>query len=188
MKYSIALLLAILTAGLAAAQEKAVEVATVKLRVTGLFSPDRVDDLKQVMTLVPDARLASVDYESAEAVFEYDVNKSFDKAKPDKILERLDNAVRTNSRSTFGVKPLSTTPKDKLQRIEIGVLGLDCKGCALGAYESVARIEGVEQATVNFKEGIIKAQFDPEKTNREALEAALVRARVDLKKPAETKP
>lgn len=183
MKYFNLLLVLAGFVSAASAQDRPAETAAIKLRVTGLFSPDRVNDLKQVMSLIPDARLVSVDYNQAEAVFEYDANKSFDKAKPDKIPERLDNAVRTGSRSTFGIKPLSMTPKDKLQTIEIGVLGLDCKGCALGAYESVAKIDGVDQATVDFKEGIVKAHIDPEKTNRETLEAALVRARVELKKP-----
>ncbi len=156
--------------------------ATIKLRVNGLFSPDREADLREVMVQIPDARLLSIDYANAEAVFAYEANKSFDKAKPEKIPERLDNAVRTHSRSTFSIKPLSTTPKEKLQAVEIGVVGLDCKGCALAAYESVARIEGVEQATASFKDGLVTAKFDPEKTNRGALEEALTKARVELKK------
>ncbi|WP_254509846.1 heavy-metal-associated domain-containing protein [Anatilimnocola floriformis] len=173
-----------LVAGGLRAQEPSAETATIKLRVTGLFSPEREQDLREVMLLIPDATLKSIDYGAAEAVFEYDPKKSFDKAKPDKIPERLDNAVRTHSHSTFGIKPLSATPADKLQTVEIGVLGLDCKGCALAAYESVARIEGVMQATANFKAGLVTAKFDPEKTNKAALEEALTRARVDLKKPA----
>lgn len=158
------------------------EPATIKLRVMGLFSPDRETDLREVMLKIPDAKLLSIDYANAEVVFEYDPTKSFEKAKPEKIPERLDNAVRTNSYSTFSIKPLSTTPKDKLQKCAIGVVGLDCKGCALAAYESVARIEGVEQATASFKDGLVTARFDPEKTNRGALEEALTKARVELKK------
>lgn len=163
-------------------------MTTTKLRVTGLFSPDREADLREVMLKIPDAKLVSIDYASAEAVFEYEPNKAFDKAKPDKIAERLDNAVRTNSFSTFGIKPLSITPKEKLQSVEIGVVGLDCKGCALAAYECVARIDGVEQATASFKAGLVTAKFDPEKTNRAALEEALVKARVELKKADAPKP
>jgi copper chaperone CopZ len=166
----------------AQATATAQEPTTIKLRVTGLFSPDREADLREVMLKIPDAKLVSIDYANAEAVFEYDPTKSFDKAKPEKIPERLDNAVRTNSTSTFSIKPLSTTPKDKLQKIEIGVVGLDCKGCAFAAYECVARIEGVEQATASFKDGLVIAKFDPEKTNRGALEEALTKARVELKK------
>jgi copper chaperone CopZ len=175
-------------AGVLRSDEPNPELATIKLRVTGLFQPDREQDLREVMLKIPAAKLVSIDYANAEAVFEYDPQKSFDKAKPDKIPERLDNAVRTNSYSTFGIKPLSTTSKEKLQRVEIGVVGLDCKGCALAAYESVARIEGVVQATASFKDGLVSAKFDPEKTNREALEAALMKARVELKKPAEARP
>ena len=171
-------------AGVSQAQEPTTESATIKLRVTGLFSPDREQDLREVMLLIPDATLKSIDYAAAEAVFEYNPQKSFDKAKPDKIPERLDNALRTHSRSTFGIKPLSTTPADKLQAVEIGVVGLDCKGCALAAYESVARLDGVVQATASFKTGLVTAKFDPEKTNRTALEEALTKAQVALKKPA----
>jgi copper chaperone CopZ len=174
-------------AGIARAQEPSLDTATIKLRVTGLFSPDREQDLREVMMLIPGAKLVSIDFVTAEAIFEYNPQKSFDKAKPDKIPERLDNAVRTNSRSTFGIKPLSTTPADKLQSVEIGVVGLDCKGCALAAYESVARIDGVVQATASFKAGLVTAKFDPEKTNRAALEEALVKARVELKKSGESK-
>lgn len=185
---AVAVALLVAPAILATAVEPTTNLATIKVRVTGLFQPDREQDLREVMELIPDAKLVSVDYANAEAVFEYDPQTSFNKATPDKFPERLDNAVRTNSRSTFGVKPLSTTPKEKLQRIEIGVVGLDCKGCALAAYEAVARIDGVEQATASFKDGLVTAKFDPEKTNREALEAALMKARVELKKPAEQKP
>jgi copper chaperone CopZ len=177
-KYSAAIFLTVLTTCVSQAQEP----ATITLRVTGLFSPDREADLREVMLKIPDAKLISIDYANAEAVFEYDPTKSFDKAKPEKIPERLDNAVRTNSNSTFAIKPLSTIPKDKLQKIEIGVVGLDCKGCAFAAYESVARIEGVEQATASFKDGLVTAKVDPEKTNRGALEEALTKARVELKK------
>lgn len=180
MSFSI-LLLTVVAVSLG--EEPAAGLVTVKLRVTGLFQPDRVQDLRDVMELIPDAKLVSVDYDNAEAVFEYDPRIAFNKTPPEKFAERLDNAVRMNSRSTFTIKPLSTTPKEKLEHVEIGVLGLDCKGCALGAYEAVAKIDGVVQATVSFKDELLKAKIDPEKTNREALEAALMRIRVELKKP-----
>jgi copper chaperone CopZ len=61
------------------------------------------------------------------------------------------------------------------------VLGLDCKGCCLGAYESIAKIEGVEQATASFKLGLVTALIDPAKTNRAALETALKQRNVTLK-------
>ena len=62
----------------------------------------------------------------------------------------------------------------------IGVAGLDCKGCAYGAYRTLAKIDGVERATVYFKQWIVTARVDPSKTNREALVAALKKAEVDV--------
>jgi hypothetical protein len=62
---------------------------------------------------------------------------------------------------------------DKLERVAIPVVGHDCKGCGLGTYDVVCRIDGVEQATVSFKAGLVTALVQPEKTNRAALEAAL---------------
>jgi copper chaperone CopZ len=81
------------------------------------------------------------------------------------------------------VKPLSPTPRDQLTRVEIGVLGLDCRGCALGAYEAVAKLDGVEQATASFKEGRVVAWIDPKKTDRATLEAALKKKNIELKSP-----
>ncbi|MST00672.1 MAG: cation transporter [Pedosphaera sp.] len=165
-----------------AADEKPATPQEFKHRVTGLFSTDRVDDLGKVAAQLPDVKLISVDFKTAEAVFSYDSTKVGGGGKPDKAAERLDNLIRNASRSTFGIKPLCTTPRDQLKLIEIGVFGLDCKGCALAAYESIAKLDGVEQATVNFKVGLVTAMIDPKKTDRAALEAALKQKQVELKK------
>ena len=154
-----------------------------KYRVTGLFAPVRVDDLRKLVAQLPDVKLVSVDFKSAEAVFSYDPAKLGGGGKPEKAMERLDNLVRNASRSTFGIKPLCTTPRDQLTLIEVGVLGLDCKGCAFAAYEAVAKLDGVEQATASFKIGLVTALIDPKKTDRAAIEAALKQRQVELKKP-----
>jgi len=104
-------------------------------------------------------------------------------ARPEQIIERFDNKLREVSRSTFGIKPICATPRDKLQFIEIPVLGLDCKACCLAAYEAVYKLEGVEQATASFKDGLVTAWIDPQQTNREKLEAALKQRNVTLKPP-----
>jgi cation transport ATPase len=69
---------------------------------------------------------------------------------------------------------------EKLKSIEISVAGLDCKACALAAYESIYRLEGVERATVSFREGRVVAVIDPAKTDRAALEAALKKKGVQV--------
>ena len=167
--------------GLCRAEEKPPE-PTIKHRVTGLFSPDREDDLREILKdKLPDVKLVSIDYPTSEAAFNYDPAKLFPGAKPDQIQERFDNLLRSVSSSTFGIAPLCTTPKDKLTRIEIPVIGLDCKACCLAAYEAIYKIDGVEQATASFKEGKVTALIDPLKTNRTALEEALKKKQVELR-------
>jgi copper chaperone CopZ len=63
------------------------------------------------------------------------------------------------------------------------VLGLDCKACALAAYESIAKIDGVEQATASFRDGLVTARIDPARTSRAALEEILKKRGVTLKGP-----
>ncbi len=156
----------------------------VKHRVTGLFSVDRQDDLRAVVESLPGVKLMSIDFENAEATFVYDANQLLNRPNPQQQIERFDNLIRTNSHSTFGIKPLSALPPDKLQLVEIPVFGLDCKGCALAAYESLANVPGVEQATVNFKEGRARAKVDPAKVTRAQLEAALKQRGVALEPPS----
>ena len=162
------------------ADDKSSEPASIKHRVTGLFSPDREDDLREVIEKLPDVKLVSIDFETSEAAFDYDPAKLFAGAKPDQVQERFDNLLRSVSSSTLGIAPLCTTPKDKLTRIEIPVVGLDCKACCLAAYEAIYKLDGVEQATASFKDGRVTALIDPQKTNRKALEEALKNKRVEL--------
>jgi copper chaperone CopZ len=130
-----------------------------------------------------DVTVVAIDFDTAEVTFSYDPAKLFPKMKEKDSLERFDNLLRTASSHTFGVRPLCTTPKDKLTRVEIAVLGLDCKACSLAAYESIFKIDGVEQATASFKDGLVTAMIDPEKTNRAALVEALKKRQVTLKAP-----
>ena len=157
------------------------EVEQVKHRITGLFSRDREDDLRETVKRMANVALVSVDFDAGEATFEYDAAKLFKDSKPKDYLERFDNLLRSASSHTFGARPLCTTPKDKLARIEIGIAGNDCKGCNLAAYESISKIDGVEQATASFKDGKVTALIDPSKTNKSALEEALKKRQVVLK-------
>jgi len=150
-------------------------------QVTGLFQPDRENDLREVFAETVGIRLVSLDYKTAEAVVEFDPKKLFPGAKPADILKRFDEMLRTATQGTFGVKPPRSTPAEKLQWIEIVIEGLDCKACSLGAYDAVFKLEGVEQATASFKEGRVRAWINPEVTSREKLEAALKQRRVPVK-------
>jgi len=159
----------------------AAEPETFKYRVTGLWDHSREAELKETVSKIAGVTLVEVDFDTSEITLSYDQAKVFQKAKPKEVLERLDNWFRQNSGHTFGVRAVCATPKEKLVRVEIGVLGLDCKGCLLALYDSVAKIEGVEQATASFKESKLTALIDPEKTNKAALEDALKKRNVTLK-------
>lgn len=150
-------------------------------RVTGLFSEEREADLREAFQKLPAITLVSIDYENGEAAFNYDPKQAFPDAKPEEIIERFDNALRGASNYTFGIRPRCTVPRQKLELVEIAVVGLDCKGCCLGAYEAIYRVEGVERATASFKKGRVTALIDPDKTNRAELEKALKQRGVELK-------
>ena len=131
---------------------------------------------------------SSLDYDTTEAAFSYDVTKliaGYNPKKPpteEAITKRLDELLRAASQGTFTLKPVATIPKDQMQTIEIKVGLLDCKGCRYGAYLAIAKLDGVERATMT-PEGLLTASIDPAKTDRATLEAALKKARVELIAP-----
>ena len=150
-------------------------------RVTGLFIPERQADLQEVLKQIPEITLVNLDYKTAEGTFQFDSAKAFPGAKPEQIAAQFDQRLRGITNSTFGIKPPSTIPREKQKYVEIAVVGLDCKACCLAAYEIVYQLEGVEQATASFKQGLITAWIDPEKTDQAKLEMALSARNVQLK-------
>lgn len=157
----------------AAADDQSASEKQMTFRVTGLFSPDREADLKEVMKELPEIALVRVDFKTSEAVFQFVSAQAFPGAKPEQIVERFDNRLRTLTRGTFGIREVCSIPRGKLKFVEILIAGLDCKGCSLAAYETVYRLEGVEQATASFRDGLVTAWINPEKTSRDVLEEAL---------------
>lgn len=160
------LLLLLLFAGLAQAGDAKLE--TITYRIIGLCYPERVGDLRAVLKDRP-VTIVGIDYARGEATFTHDPKEL--------SAENLGHVVAAKG---FWVMPRSTVPSDKLTPIVIPVTGMDCKGCALGTYNVIARIEGVEQATVSYKEGKISLMIDPTRTNQGALEEALKKGNVTL--------
>lgn len=157
---------------------------SVDLMVTGFFMPERVDDFRKMMSQFPEAKLLKAEFKTAQATVAYARDSDlFRGAKPEQIVERLNSRVRQLSGHTLGLKPLSSIPREKLERVEIPIIGLDCKACSLAAYEILAGVEGVEQATASFRDGLATAWIDANKTNRAALEEALKKRGVTLASP-----
>lgn len=168
-----------------AADKPPPKVERLRYRVIGLFSPDREKDLRKAFADLPDFKLIAVDYAEAEMTIEFAPAALFPNQKPERVTELVNDRVRVASGHTFGVKPRRTVPSDKLVTVEIPVAGCDCQACCLAAYEAVAGVDGVEQATASFKAGRVTARIDPTKTDQEKLEAALRKRGVDvLTKPA----
>ena len=179
-------ILCLLACAVFAADEKPAQPQNVTHRIIGLFSPDRESALRTALEKVPGVALVKVDFEHAEGVFSYDPAVAFKGTKPENITKRFDELLRNATRSTLGIAELSTTPHDKLTRIEIPVIGLDCQACALATYEAIYKIDGVAAATVDYKEGRVTALIDSSKTTQPALEAALKKREVKLKTPPKT--
>ena len=154
---------------------------TATLRVSGLFMPERVDDLHRLMNEFPEARLLKIDFETAQATIGYSGNSDlFRNAKPEQIVERLNDRVRQLSGNTFSLKAPGELPNESLQLVEIPIVGLDCKACSLAVHDILARIDGVEHATASFRDGLARAWIDPARTSQAKLEEALTQRRVTL--------
>ena len=60
--------------------------------------------------------------------------------------------------------------------LTLSVSGMSCGGCAAGLERALTQTWGVRQARVNFDTGEATVEYDPERTDPEALSAVVVRA------------
>jgi hypothetical protein len=161
---------------------------TLAFRVQGLFQPDRVEAFKKYLATreqfsgdKPPVVLEKVDYETSVATLRVDLARTGLKGRS--LADQLrwfDETVYYPSRGLYRLKAPTEKPREKLQFVEIRVVGLDCLACGLGAYEAVQNVEGVETATASFKTGLVTAWIDPEKTDRSKLEEALKQRGVEI--------
>ena len=167
------MLVGCLAVGVAAEDRPAQRPERITYRVTGLFSKDREADLRAAFRDLPEIKLVAVDFDHAEATLEFAPVKLFPGQKPERVTELVNDKVRSVTHATFGIKPRSAVARDQLKEVVIPVAGLDCKACCLAAYEIVAQVDGVVQATASFKDGRVTARIDPSKADQAKLEEAL---------------
>ena len=67
----------------------------IKHQITGLFAPEREQDLREAFAKIADIKLVSIDFKNAEATLDYDAATVFPKMKPDQLLQKLDVENRT---------------------------------------------------------------------------------------------
>ena len=162
------------------------EEQTGTYRLFGLSAAEREADLREVLAKVPEVTLVSLDAGKAEVTLRFEAEKLFPPTKAkqppaaDKITARLDTLIGTASTRTFGITERSTVPADKLTKVEILIGVLDCKGCRYAAYQAVAKLDGVERATVSATPSAVIAWIDATKIKRDALDDALKKVRADL--------
>jgi len=165
------------------ADDKPADRITLHVQVTGLFQPDREADLRGVIETLPELTLVAIDYDRAELTVALNPAEVWPNEKPERYVELLDNQLRNASRHTFGVRPLRAVALEKLQRVEIPIEGLDCKGCSYAAYLRVYELPGVDRATASFKSGKLVAFIDPDATGAAKLVEALKNGGVSVPEP-----
>ena len=167
--------LLILSVSAAAAEQ------SVQYSVRGLFQPDRKVAFVHGAKALENCRLVGVDYDTARATFTYDDEaQGFKKAKPEQVLQQIDNQIRKATNYTFSLLQPGAVPEAGLKRIDFTIEGLDCLGCSFGVYNAVATLEGVERATASFHDGKLTAFIDPSKTSREALAEVLKKKEIKV--------
>jgi hypothetical protein len=153
-------------------------------RIIGLSHREREADLRQTLASTPGLALVGLDFDKAEITLRYDPAKIVPGSKPgqpvpaEKVLEQIDKLIGQASIRTFTVTARADTGV-ALAKLEIPIGVLDCKGCRYGAYLVIAKMEGVDRASVSDA-SVLTAWIDPQKTNREALLEALKQARVEI--------
>ncbi len=88
-----------------------------------------------------------------------------------------------------------TTKEDKLKKktetVSFMVKGMSCPACAGFVDGAAAKVDGVAQCQINFKEKRADIEYDPAKTDPQKIEAALKTTGFGIamieKKPAEKK-
>ena len=71
-------------------------------------------------------------------------------------------------------KTLQVSANDKA--VEIKTNGMTCTGCENTIKTKVKKVDGVKDVIADFKSNIVKASFDPGKTNPDAIKEAITSA------------
>ncbi|MCB1078022.1 MAG: hypothetical protein KDM64_09365, partial [Verrucomicrobiae bacterium] len=96
------------------------------------------------------------------------------------VREQLDKLIGQASTRTFSLTESKDVPEAQLAKHEIRVGLLDCKGCRYGVYAAVAKLDGFVRAAVSSESGLLTVWVDSAKLDREALMAALKKAKVEF--------
>jgi copper chaperone CopZ len=83
-----------------------------------------------------------------------------------------DKSTKTEQKSD--IKSLEVSATDK--SVEIQTKGMTCTGCENTIKSKVKKVDGVKDVIADFKSNVVKASFDPAKTNPDAIKEAITSA------------
>lgn len=159
--------------------------SAIVVRVLGWFESGRIAEFEQIVGRMPEVQLLSVDGEHATATLRIaSESPMFRNATKEQILERLSQRLQSDSTGRLSLRALGTMPDTQLQRIEIGVVGLDCAACSMALHDILVQSPGVVHATASFRSGTAVAWVEPGRSDRAALEAILKQRGVTLRTAA----
>lgn len=82
--------------------------------------------------------------------------------------------TETSTEQKSDNKTLQLSANDK--SIEIHTSGMTCTGCENTIKKKVKKVDGVKDVIADFKSNVVKASFDPAKTNPDAIKEAITSA------------
>lgn len=101
--------------------------------------------------------------------------KSDDKSTTEKKTENPGNKTEQKSEiNSSGNNTLQVSGNDKT--VEIHTSGMTCTACENTIKKKLKKVDGVKDVIADFNSNIVKAAFDPEKTNPEAIKEAITSA------------
>jgi hypothetical protein len=165
------------------------ERRTVKYRLVGLSTPDRVGELREFLESAPELQLVDVDVAKHEITLAYDYARLYPQAPAnhkvtdDQLREHMNNFLARVSSGSFVLKPLLTEARENLVREEIAVKIADCGACRLCVYRTAANVDGVEQAEFDQKNNRVVVWMNPAKSDLAPVRDALTKARIEFPAP-----
>jgi hypothetical protein len=159
---------------------------TLTSRLQGLHGDERKADLKRALAEMPEVQMEKLDAERQEVTLACDMTRLYPQSalnhKPteEQLRQQVDNTLRRVSHGSFTLKPISAVPGDKLVRHEVAVTLQDCPPCRTFAYNTAAKVDGVEKAAFDAKANKLVVWMDPAKGDLKPVLEALEKAKIEM--------
>ena len=157
----------------------------VTVRILGLSDASRVNDFNEVIKKLPSLKIVSFDSDHATALVRYEptimdqrLGLRSASSTPSTVIPLIDGLISAASGHTFTVTAPTEIADKNLKKLTFKVNLNDCKGCRYAAYIAVAKLEGLDRATVDSANHSLVAWIDPTKTSKKTVGDALTEARI----------